>query len=203
MSESQFLFYKSSKPRVNADDLSIVEQGVRRLIARQEGLRVAQIDALSAREFVRSCPESESALTRLAQAVGLEVFDADIVFCEWAAVHEDGFYRGNSFVSLVVCTGKNPYYMQTVLTRKGFDEGDGNHAFRVDKTPAILSQGDLLVFDPTVPHMAAPARPADGQLLILLQWVMSTATPEEVEALRARFVPQGVDEDIRDVMAVN
>lgn len=200
---SKHLFHKSVRPSVNQEDLRTVEQLVRQMIAHQQGLRVAQIDALSARELVRKYPEAEPALHRLAASMGLEAFDADIVFCEWAAVHEDGFYLGSSFVSLVVHTGPNPYYMQTVLTRDGFDEGDGNHAFRVDKVHAVLNQGDVLVFDPTVPHMAAPTRPADGQLLVLLQWVMPTQTPEELAELGSRFIPQGVADDIRDVMVIN
>jgi hypothetical protein len=203
MMPAQFILYKSARPEVNPLDLSIIAQYVRQAIARQEGLRVAQIDALSAREFVRDYPASEPALRRLAESLGLEAFDADVVFCEWAAVHEDGFYRGSSFVSLVVHTGAQPYYVQTVLTRKGFDEGEGSHAFHVDQAHAVLNQGDVLVFDPTVPHMAAPTKPADGQLLVLLQWVMSTRSQDEVEALTTRFAPQGVAEDIRDVMAIN
>jgi hypothetical protein len=197
MARVETLLYKARRPQIEVVVLDAIAGYARQAIEARKGLRVAEVEVYTFAELVRKYPDIHGLLEQAAQVVGQPCEDLELVICEWAAPHEDGTFDGQVFTSLVVHTGKNPYYMQTVVTQP---RHTGLGRYEVSKGSVVLSQGDMLVFDPTVPHMAAPTRPADGQLLVLLQWMHEFNGAQDEHELRMQFPEQGVTDHIREVM---
>lgn len=203
MSKLNHVFHKSFRPEVDIQSLNTIRTGVSKWLKPQYGLGVAQIEAVTATTLAERCPETQDALSAAAKAVGLPIEDAELVFCEWAAVHADYCFAGRTFVSLVVSTGCNPYYMQSLLTRKERDEDLDTESYEVDDATLILNQGEILVFDPTVPHMAVPTRPADGQMLVLMQWALPTEDALAKANLLGQFPAQSDDKQRIDYLQLS
>jgi hypothetical protein len=196
MSKLKRVFHKSFRPEVDVQSLNILRTAVSKWLQEGEGLNVAQIEVVTATTLAAKYPEIQDALDAAVKAVGLPIEDAELVICEWAAVHADYTFAGRTFASLVVSTGRNPYYMQSVLTHKSDLEMDDT--WQVDDAKLILKQGDVFVFDPTVPHMAVPTRPADGQLLVLMQWAIPTEDELAMANLLGQFPKQREEENRLD-----
>jgi hypothetical protein len=99
-----------------------------------------------------------------------ELDSAAVLACRFALPHDDNIFEGKAFLSTVLHTGPHPYLMSMFTTEPGERvKNDGSRRQLVIDTVRELKVGDTFMFDPTVPHMAAPMEPHADQWLILLQ----------------------------------
>jgi hypothetical protein len=150
----------------------------------------AQIKTTS--HCIYDSPVLEEAVKKIAADLGLEkaeVNSATLLMCEWASLHADHNWLGKDFLSVVMHTGRHPYVMQTLHTEvKDFTKN--LTSIDVPTTTRLLCVGDVFIFDPTTPHTAAPRRPADGQLLVMLQFELKDSDVADRASILERFKPK-------------
>jgi len=155
---------------------------------RKNPLGCSQIDAFTA----GLTDNLKSEVSQISASLGLdaeEVESAQIIVCEWASVHDDYAFAGKCFLSVIMHTGPQPYVMQMAHTEVG-KGAFGEKSLSVVTSTRQLNVGDIILFDPTTPHMAAPKRPADGQLLVLLQFELADPDQKSRNKLIKRFPPK-------------
>jgi hypothetical protein len=155
-------------------------------------LSSSKIDAVSIRKNNAIIDELAQPFERIVDALGLTAEEAEretLLVCEWASVHADPTFAGKAFISVVVHTGPQPYVMQLASTGVRMARG-GGRILTLPKSVCQLNVGDVILFDPTTPHMAAPKRPMDGQLLVLLQFELDDPDDESRAQLLSRFRPK-------------
>lgn len=152
----------------------------------ERGLDMAEISVIDGAKLQAAPQPLKDALDMCEAMFGLPAADALLVYCEWTWAHADIDYRNSMFVSVVLATGPQPYCIQALQTgaKRGEDILD---------TKRICSVGDVIVLDPCVAHMAAPAIPNNEALLVLAQWAIAAPTEEAREAVRRRFSPLSYD----------
>lgn len=189
---SDHFCYAGRPQKLASEDVSAVMRGVTAYI-QEHGIGAAEILLLSARhlrDFAGA--ESAEAFERLAAQLGHRPEDAQpvVLACEWASPHVDESYAGQAFCSLVLHTGPEPYVLQLLETSVGPDG-----VSRVKATTRVLTPGDVVVIDPTTPHMAMPLHSHSESLLVMLQLELPDTCPAEREAVLRRFPPRADDRD--------
>lgn len=189
-------FYKTETPALPQKDVDQVVQATIRFV-HEHGLNPAHIEVLDNDYFGACGPKVRKAFERLQACV--EPFggttSASVLVCEWATPHLDDLYLGEAFVSWVLHTGENPYLMQTFHCGRLAGVNEEFFGASVQSSSRILHTGDVVVFDPTTPHMAAPVYPSANQLLILLQLSVNDRTEEDRAELLKRLPPKACDHD--------
>jgi hypothetical protein len=188
--QSHFLYRAATQP-MSTGDMELVAKAVQELVE-DDGIAVAEISLYDSKHLTdRNKPEAAAALTRLASQLGVDMArnKVCILVCEWARPHDDSDYRGSAFVSLVLSTGRYPYVLNMLHTRKS----PGPRSQSVVSQTRLLKTGDVVVFDPTTPHMAAPARPHDSSLLVILQAELDLGSDEDMVRVLQKF-PRHVDD---------
>jgi len=109
---------------------------------------------------------------------------AGLVVCEQMAAHNDPDYAGYAFASVVLATGAQPYLIQLFQSQV-----DSTGALELASSACAMHTGDCVIFDPMTPHMVAPLRPADDQLLVMLQVEVPGGTSDKREHLLADLPP--------------
>lgn len=192
--DNRHFFYKAKTPAYEASDAELVVQAVHKYCETYGELDPSQVDLLGANQIEALVPGSGSALKRMFAAFDVSdeiISDLSVLYCRWAQPHVDDALSGKALVSLVLSTGPEPYVMSTFNSYVGtrYDKP----AQFMSTTTRLLKVGDVVVFDPTTPHMVMPRLPRDGQMLILLQFHVSDETPKE-RAKLLRSIPQ-MDDD--------
>lgn len=200
VSSAHFL-YKTKAPALPQADVDLVVKAVRAHV-HAFGLNPAQIDIAGTPVFQAAGDATLQAYRRLRDFVTQQVpggrYAPDILVCEWASPHVDESYAGDAFLSWVLHTGEYPYLMQTLHSHKQTMR-DGGSVIRTQTSARVLNVGDTFIFDPTTPHMAAPVRPGQDQLLIMLQLDLPDESPQQRKELLERFAPMAEDHDEREV----
>jgi hypothetical protein len=153
------------------------------------GLQAGEISLISTQDSDIFDACGLAALARLEEAarpIGIEVETSELLVCQWAPLHQDDAYAGKAFASLVLFTGSSPYLVQSVHTRKR--PGRKSPGLELVQTNCVLGQGDYFVIDPTTPHSAAPVRPSDDALLLVLQFTINLPD-QETQAKLLQAVP--------------
>ena len=191
-----FLYQTAAIAGLDAEMSTVVAATTR--LVEERGLSPAQIEVFTPRAYAQDAPEALEPLTKLFRAMGVDVpsSGAGVLVCEWAAPHVDESYEGSAFLSLVLHTGPEPYILQTFHSSVKEEFGV---AQRLEVSTRVLQRGDLLILDPTTPHMAAPLHPHQDQFLVLLQVELPDRTPEDREAILKRFAPREGDRDSAEV----
>jgi hypothetical protein len=190
--DSHFL-YQAERRDFDPADIKAVGSAVL-AIARSMRLMAAEIEILGVSSFLsRTTPEVKASLQRLLRILGLDptAQENSFVFCDWAAPHEDIQIAGSAFVSTVLHTGPFQYWMSMFHTRKC----ETTYETPLLTSTRMLNVGDTFVFDPTIPHMAAPVRSHQDQFLVLLQSEISIGTDQELADLLRRFPRTANDSD--------
>lgn len=116
-------------------------------------LDTAEIGSYNRTELTRMVPPSAvAAYDKLLSELGVTDYVTHypaVLACRWALPHDDGTFAGKAFLSLVLHTGPEPYVMSMFATT-------GRRNRTVVDITRTLRTGDVFIFDPTVPHMAAP-----------------------------------------------
>lgn len=195
------LLYKTARPKLDSALLATVYAGVAAHVG-DIGIGPAEIDVPHPARIGahKSCPAGFMAdLGRIGDLVRprssrLCGNSGSIVVCEWAAPHVDTTFAGSAFYSVVLGTGEYPYVVQNLMTRARTSP-DGTLVHEVKSCSRVLSPGDAFVLDPSVTHWTAPKYPADGQLLVLLQFELRDRTPEDRADLFRTLPPAPEDQD--------
>lgn len=193
-------FYKTAPVALNAQYSDLVTAAALKY-AENVGLNPAEIVVLRHAELEAQIPGARSAfeflLDEMSEGVlGSERGAAGVLVCEWANPHIDSSFEGYNFFSQVLHTGPEPFIMQTFHT---FVPTKGQRKHNIECSTRVLNKGDAFVFDPTTAHMVAPRRPGEGQLLVMLQLVISESDAAAREELLSRFAPLIEDKDEYEV----
>lgn len=189
------LLYKSElQAPAQASDMAMIAELTKAMVL-ERGLNPSEIEAFAFSRYAGENPAAHEALRRLLAAMGASDCtdsDACVIACHWAAPHVDELFCGKAFASLVLHTGPERYVVKTFHTgpRKKAKVG-----LTLSSTTRVVSVGDLLVLDPTTPHLAAPVYPHQDQLLVLLQAEIPDRTAKERNALLEWFKPSPCDKD--------
>jgi len=152
------------------------------------GLSPGQIELLV--ESNLQDDRAEQALRVLQSALPSPLFDVDrrgidLLVTELAMPHSDPDYEGWAFVSVVLRTGPNPYALQLLHTER--NEGASENLVRT--STVLLRPGDVVVFDPTTPHLCVPTASHEDQLLVLAQFSVLDVTESDREKLVKALPP--------------
>jgi hypothetical protein len=186
--------YKAKSPDVNPADMTRVSDVVCDWAQTKLSRSIGDVAQLRLSEFrERASNRASEALDRMIGVIGPnEAADFSLLACEWAAPHDDCQFLGRAFASLVLHTGPFPYVLTMMNSRKC---GQG---LALEQRSRELKRGDFFVFDPSTPHMAAPSRPHQDSLLVLLQADVSMADSSEQDGLLKSFPRHPIDVDCFD-----
>jgi hypothetical protein len=190
-------FYRAATPVLDQADIKAVGDAVMDIVV-EYGIGVAEIQVFNCKQFAELASEAAVAsFQRLIEGLGLDVAAdrVSLLACEWASPHDDSSFCGSAFLSLVLRTGDSPYVMSMFHHRRMPD----SRALDLITTTRVLKPADLVVFDPTIPHMAAPGRPNEKALLVLLQAEVDIEQPGALQALVQRFPRHPEDRNQQDV----
>jgi hypothetical protein len=184
--------YQAAGPAPDEADRQCLVAAAHGLV-QEHGLGAGAIEVFNRRELDQHSVVAGLALERICARLGLDpaADNASVLACEWAPPHEDSCYEGAAFLSHVLHTGEHPYVMSMFHTRRT----PGSRAFELRTSTRVLSVGETYVFDPTVPHSAAPAYPSSGALLVLLQAELNLRQPQDYRAVLERFPRHEADCD--------
>lgn len=191
--KQRHFFYRADTPALDACDMAVVTDSVATLIE-ERGLGVAQIEVFTLKYFREHAAAAvQDSLDRLTKTLGLDAVRdrTSLLTCEWASPHEDSAFEGKAFVSVVLGTGPYSYVMNMFHSRKL----PGKTGLDLVTSTRVLRTGEVIVFDPTIPHMAAPGRPSTDSLLVMLQVEVDISEPGGMEALLRRFPRHASDAD--------
>lgn len=169
-------FHNAYLADVAAPDSADVEQVLQEVARRKppQELPYTEIVVLTKGCFSQ---DTWDAVQRLAQSYcppGANLNSCSVLLARLAAVHSDESFEGDFFVSRVLAAGPNGYLFQAFHSKV---VGNTHRYLEVDCTELLLKAGDVLVFDPTTPHMAAPVMPKEDTVLVLLQ--LEVRVPDE------------------------
>lgn len=185
--ESEHFLYLSKHVRSLPNKAVLTAVTAAQTYVLRVGLDPAEVGLLNANQAKSFHPDADAAMRTLCAEVGF-VGSPSLVFCEWSPPHIDGGMQAKSIVSLVLRTGPHPYLVQALHTE--FDE----HLKRkLVTSQRLVKEGDIFVFDPNEPHFAAPWRPADGQMLIMLQCRVEDATDADRKVLMKNYRRRRLD----------
>lgn len=171
--ERQTMLAHEARPVVSAVDVYSGEYGLG---------NPSNIEVLSPKEL--NC-SAEAVFFRYYQLFeGLGATEPEVLFSAWACPHVDPHFKGKAFVSLVLETGDSSYTVSSLSIKK-----PRNSDIEVQNNAYELCVGDVLVFDPLIPHWAFPKQPAENSLLVILQCTVPFETLEQQHALYQRFPP--------------
>ena len=120
-------------------------------------------------------------------------FRCSVLVCNWASPHIDDTYEGHVFVSYILHTGVHPYVIQTFNT----ELSDDSYGIQeIKSSTRLVREGDMMVMDTTTAHMAVPAFPGDGQLLILVQILLDETCADDRFAVLRKYPPRSGDKSI-------
>lgn len=194
--ESLHFLYKAAPVTLARGAVEQVIAEVKRLISDQ-GLYPGQVELVTRQDMNEPARQALDALMgELPPA--LHSGEPVLLVCEQAFAHTDPSYAGSAFASVVLATGPEPYYLECFHTAVDahFDLPDVRTCSR------ILRAGDVVVFDPTTPHMALPLRSHQDQLLVLLQVELDDTSVEARERLLAQLPPAEGDRNESDLTFV-
>ncbi len=183
-------FYRTAL-KWSAEDAAVLVDAVKRAVE-DCGLHTAEIDVYSVKRLLQYGGERVGeAYLRLIEQLSLQkahsVGRVGLLVCEWASPHVDDSFAGQAFLSLVLHTGPEPYLMQTFHSERVQEDGASRLALHT--STRVLNVGDAVVFDPTTPHMAAPASGNPDQLLIMLQAELPDDSEESRQHLLNTYPP--------------
>jgi hypothetical protein len=198
--EGAHFFYKTSPVELNVQYSDLVTAAALKHVE-NVGLNPAEIVVLRHAELEAQIPGAKEAfgylLDEMSEGIpGSNRSAAGVLVSEWANPHIDSSFEGYAFFSQVLHTGPEPYIMQTFHT---FVPAKGSRKHSMECSTRVLNKGDAFMFDPTTAHMVAPRRPGEGQLLVMLQLVISESDAAEREALVSQFAPLVEDKDEYEV----
>lgn len=188
---SAHFLYKVKKQAVNSESVAIVRDYLIKNFYKKK--RSASNFLVYDKLNFMTLPELVKSATKI---IGIDIgvhSKCSLICCEWAQVHNDDGFAGSSFLSLVVNTGPYPYVIQTLSTRSTSGKSTKLEVVHSTRTVEV---GDLFVFDPTSAHQAIPQRPADGQLLALIQWELFDNSPTQREMILKNFPPRRGDRSL-------
>lgn len=192
---SRHFIYKTAGPvfALDAADVAKVVEATKAIVEKT-GLYPGQIEVLGTSNFEEA--GAADAYSRMCESVKNAVGVASkpqVVICEQAFAHSDPDFSGVAFLSRVLHTGPEAYYLQMFHTTKM----EGCH----DLVPSsrLIREGDWFVIDPTTPHMAVPRHSNNEALLILLQVELPDNTLVDRQELVRLLPPLDGDRDIRDL----
>jgi hypothetical protein len=191
---SHHFFYKVRPMSFDQDDLDLV-LGAAKKYEQLFPIPIGDIGVLRVPLLTRITPEAVRPFDRIISAMGTSDEHrerAAILVTHWAAPHVDEKYHGNAFLSYVLHTGPEPYVIQAFHTEVSKGRCPAQSLTSSTRT---VETGELLMLDPTTPHLAAPARPADGQLLVLIQIIIDETDLEDRLELIKRYPPAEGDEN--------
>lgn len=191
---SKHFLYKTAGPALDEADVAKVVEGTKALVE-STGLHPGQIEVYWGRLF--KDPEVAEAFERICEtvrAIAGKDCKPQVVVCEQAFPHSDPDFSGWAFLSRVLYTGPEAYFLQMFHTAKTEEA-----ALEVVPTSRFIRAGDWFMMDPTIPHMAVPRHSNNEALLIMLQVELSDRSPEQREELVRRLPPLEGDRDIRDL----
>jgi hypothetical protein len=193
-------FYKTAPVALTSEYSDLVTAAALKHV-QNVGLNPAEIVVLRHAELEEQVPGAKIAFGRLLDEMsegvpGSNRSAAGVLVCEWANPHIDSSFEGHNFYSQVLHTGPEPYIMQTFHT---YVPTKGRRTHKMECSTRVLNKGDTFMFDPTTAHMVAPRRPGEGQLLVMLQLVISEPDAADREALVSRFSPLVEDKDEHEV----
>lgn len=188
-------FLYKTQPLIGCDDeISLLGNQAFKMVC-DIGISPGEIELLMFND--EDHPQAVAALVKIQAALPSSVFDHgrhkfDILFAELALPHADPDYTGWAFVSVVLHTGPHPYVLQMLHTEQ-IEESNENV---VRTSSVLLRPGDVVVFDPSTPHLCVPATPHEDQLLVLAQVSVMDVTEEDRNLLVSALPPQPrVEED--------
>jgi hypothetical protein len=179
--DSEHFLYLSKHVRTLPSKAVLTAVAAAQTYVLRVGLDPAEVAILNANEAKSYHPEADAAMRAICVAVGF-VGSPSLVFCEWSPPHIDPGMQSASIVSLVLRTGPHPYLVQALHT-----EFDAHLKRTLVTSQRLVKEGDIFVFDPNEPHFAAPWRPADGQMLIMLQCRVEDTTEVDRRALMKKY----------------
>lgn len=178
------LYMAKPQPADNPD-IPVVNQAVDKYLENL-GLGSREIDAIPVSHLGDVACEAALRLAALWEPKGFKLGSPDILVTSLAPVHEDESFEGMFFASLVLQAGHAGYLFQSFHTEV---KGGANPRLELVVDERLLEVGDILVFDPTTPHMAAPLDPQGGDMLVMLQREIYVPDQETYERLLEALPP--------------
>lgn len=196
---SAHFLYLAQPPALEPDAVAKVV-AVAKQFVEDVGLEVGEIQVLHSPEIEKHGGADALAAVQVLETcfAGLRIVGKpSVLVCHWASVHQDESFEGSSFASLVLHTGPEPYVLQMFHS----EYSEVSRQPTLTSSTRVLAEGSLFVMDPTTHHMACPAYPADGQLLVLLQAEVQEQTEAERRELLEALPPRPGDKDHCEVFS--
>lgn len=193
--KSAHFFYHCAKPVLDTLAVDCVVSEVKAAALRGMG-NGPTVGLLTYKELTSKSESLREAMTRLVGAIKTPVMrelKAEVLACQWAMPHTDDTFEGSAFYSVVLHTGPYPYVLELLHTEQS-EENKG--LVQIQNTARELHCGDAFIFDPTTPHYAAPKRPHQEQLLILLQMELKDGNLEERQELLRSLPPVALGRNV-------
>jgi hypothetical protein len=191
--DSPHFIYQTQASGMDTATAAVLVENVKTLVL-EMGLHPAQIEIVNRGKLA---PGAAAAFEQLAapllQVPCVRDHEVSMVVCEQALPHTDPEHEGSAFLSLVLHTGPEPYYLQLLHSTVGATGQD------VISSSRVLRAGDWVVFDQTTPHMAVPLFGSKDSLLVLLQTELKADTAEDRAAVQRAVPPLADDRDVPDL----
>lgn len=184
--------YLAKAQAPEAADVALVLQEVAQQRPVQQ-MPPAGVQVLNRGTFSKDAWAAVERIAALSCPPGMNLGPCSLVLTRLGAVHSDETFEGDFFVSRVLTAGPRGYLFQAFHSEV---VGKQHPSFLVDCTDRVLEAGDVLVFDPTTPHMAAPLAPEADTVLVLLQLEVHVPDEETLSRLVEHLPPCPVRDDI-------
>lgn len=148
------------------------------------------IESLGINRVLERFPDNTTVAMADALFDGLDVLGRDLLFCGWAAPHNDPSFFGEAFVSIVLSVGDSPYVLGTTeIVHESKKKEERESSRRVKTKSYRLDCGDVFVIDPMLMHWAFPSTPCDNSMLVILQYRVAFKTEQDKLNLIEKFPP--------------